>query len=1410
MPIRRGWLLLILLGLFCPFSLFAQTQDEEDDDFPPGVLARYSSGGKMIQRVDPDISFVWGTAAPDRRIPPGPFEVQWNSLLLNRENNAYRFHVFLDGAVSLTVDGKIILDGKTDRPGWVSSQAVQLGFGEKSLSVTFRKTNTSARIQLFWSSKNFRLEPLPSHLLFRETGNAELNSIQRGRVLFDSRRCNRCHRRDTDSLSLPAPDLTHVAAGMNSEQLLNQIRNDGTASPHVQMPSFGFSTEEAKAVAAFLADSSKPVSLQKLPKGRSKEPTKEPREGEILFRSAGCLACHTVGKYGKNEHYGGGDLSGIGRKRSTDWLNTWLADPGKLNSDHRMPVFKLSSAERRRLVLYLSSLRANGKQSGRGAADSRSKGNVQLVQKGRQLVAAARCAACHRIPGLKADFSGISDLSKPVKDWSRSCLVEQADRRKNRPAYRNVDQDAVMAFVGSQAGNLSPLGEFAKGQLILDRRNCLACHERGQSKGNVAIAGQMDRIDESLKGQSQGLIPPALTAVGDKLLDQVLAEAVSGEQKAVRLPWLRVLMPKFQHSKGDKAALLAYLIGHDRIPDGAPQTPVTVASNKADTAQTLVVGRTLIGAGGFSCIACHDIGEFKPRNVALGTRGSDLLMLGKRMRKSYYERWTAAPMRTVPGMEMPSLKKAVPGVLGDDINRQLTATWEALNDIRFKAPTDPASVEQFFTIQPGAPARIVRDVFTNPKENGGGYVPRAMAIGLNNGHNLLFDLDTFSLRGWSFGDFARQRTQGKSWYWDMAGIPVMTGFSTTLDFALQNRTFPVNPLEEKLIFPHPQNGSNGRLISYKPYQDGVRFSYEIPFEFEKKVHKIRFYETILPTSNSVEKDFVIKKRPAHFIGWERRIDVLWIPRGYDLLISWPESKEGIGSPSIDYRRRAGLNVVYRPDKGPWKARKFTSFYSEGPGKRSITMRYLSSLKQEKSQIDLKPKEEELKVEPVTTLPGYDGVRLPISRSIMPTAFTWTHDGKLAFTSLKGHVYIAHDTDGDGVEDKLEVFEEGLAAPYGIIADGKDLIVAHKPELLRLRDTDSDGRADVREVFATGWGFNDNYHDWTCGIVRDAKGNFYVGLGSDYAQKNRPKENSRWRGNVLKISPKGEVTSIATSFRYPTGLALNAAGDLFVTDNQGVQNTFNEINHIIPGRHYGVPGRHHPNPDVKAFPPAIQVPHPWTRSVNALIFLPDKPEFAPFGNHGIGCEYNGRLLIRFTLQQVGDVMQGATYFFSRPNGPLGEENFVGPLCIAVSPQNEIVIGSIFDSGWLGGRNTGAITKLKPNGNFPNGIRELTATSDGFEIEFIHKIDHRAAADPKNYTLSGYTRVWQGSYATPDSGRYKVNVKSIDVSADGKTVRLHVERLKQGYVYEVTCGRIGTDAKVDLFPATGHYTLHRIPK
>lgn len=133
-----------------------------------------------------------------------------------------------------------------------------------------------------------------------------------------------------------------------------------------------------------------------------------------------------------------------------------------------------------------------------------------------------------------------------------------------------------------------------------------------------------------------------------------------------------------------------------------------------------------------------------------------------------------------------------------------------------------------------------------------------------------------------------------------------------------------------------------------------------------------------------------------------------------------------------------------------------------------------------------------------------------------------------------------------------------------------------------------------------------------------------------------------------------------------------------------------------------------------------------------------------------------------------------------------------------------MGSIHDSGWLGGRNTGAIERIRFVGNSPNCIREIKATSDGFEIELIDSVDAEVLQSTKSYAVSAYTRNWKGSYGTPDSGRHQVAVSAVRVSNSNKTVRITLgEKLREEHVYEIA-GEVG-----ELFPATGHYTMKRIP-
>lgn len=1391
-----------LVGLSMVFWLLVSisnslAQDNDDEDFSPGLSATYTASGNTIHRVDDDVAFVWEDDSPDPRLPQGLFQVDWEGSLLVREPGEYRFSAFLQGRVTVRVGDRVLLSGERGTAGWLTGEPQSLEFGELPLQVQFAKTEATAEIKLYWSAGHFQREPIPGHLLFRQNSHPTSQLIESGRVLYDVHRCNRCHRREGQPLSLPAPSLEQVAGGLSREWLITKLSQPEDSGLHAKMPHFGFNRDEAVAISAFLLQG-KPAELEKIPqfqppKEKSNPPAKEPlshlRRGEVLFRSVGCLACHAHGEHGSTAPYAGGDLTNIRRKRSREWVYTWLAAPEKLNRDHRMPIIKLTSQERAELAMYLTGeiqpSDANEKPASASSED--------LIETGRKLIAAARCANCHRIPGIEQDLQNIPSLTKSSLNWDRSCVSPKPDRAKHRPAYPHINRDAVTAFVVAHSGSRAEESQFARGRRLLQQKNCLSCHERDRSKGIVATAGAMAQLDRKLVGQSEGLIPPALMAVGDKLTDAGLAIAIGGNQKQVRLPWLSVRMPRFSHTKPQQQALLKYLVGHDRIPDY--DAPDDRASGKTDRTQALLAGHELVGGKGFSCVACHAFGKFQPLNVALGTRGSDLLMLAQRMRRSYFLRWTRFPLRIVPGMEMPSFDKPVPGILQGDHERQLAAIWDALNDPNFTVPTNPAVVEQYLVVRPDSPARVVHDVFTNHK-SARGYTPRALAVGFANRHNVLFDLDTFSLRQWWLGDFARQRTQGKSWFWDAAGITVfVAGPPNQTDVVLRKSA------NETLVFPQREHGTHGRLLRYQSTGEGLRFAYELNYDLDGRAQSVTVEEYVAPLTES---------EPTERTGWMRRIQLRTIPEGYEAAFLHHSPKTSFGAPTVETDLAWESNAAQGAE--PERSVRMV-LLPQTAGTAEGTFRYFSTLQPEQL-LPNPPISQKLPLEKVTSVPGFDGVRLPLPRSIMPSAMTWTAEGKLAFTSLKGQVYIAEDSDGDGIEDRLQLFEEGLASPFGIIADGKDLIVSHKPEVLRLRDTDGDGRADLREVVASGWGFNENYHDWTCGIVRDSSGNLYVGLGSDYGQKQRNSEQTRWRGKLLRIGPDGQVEPVGHDLRYPTGLAIDQFDRVFMSDQQGVQNIFNEINYLVPGRGYGVTSPHRSSPDSPPMWAAVQLPHPWTRSVNGIFFLnpklvKDPGVLEPFIGHGLGCEYHTMPLIRFTTQQVGNTLQGATYRFGLPHGEVSEGDSVGALSGGVSPEGDIYIGGIQDSGWVGGHNIGDIIRLRPNGKLPLGIKVLRAGYRSFQLSFTAPIDPVAAADPENYSISAYTRVWKGGYATPDSGRHQVEVTGVKVAADHRSVVLSIDQFKQPYVYEVTCRRIGPDRETPLWPTTGYYTMVEIP-
>jgi mono/diheme cytochrome c family protein len=1418
--VSRYRLILLLIVVLAPLNCGISAADE--DDVHPGLHCVVSDGHHSVTRIDRRLNFDWTDSQIENRLANGD-SLTWSGNLLVRSGGRHTFHAQVTGSVNVVVDDEPVLVAEGENV-FASGQSADLTAGDHKIHIEFQTSLTQPdkkplqgfKLQLFWSSPEFTLESIPADAL-SHVADIDIQKAQHGRKLIDALRCAACHTGLGELPILKAPDLRRLRGNTDDADIIRRLKTPESIGNWSSMPVFEFSESEAKDVAAFLIGTSTVNEIDTAETPVWKEGDID--AGQKLLLTTGCLACHAMAQLSAGFEpqatpYHGPDLSNVVERRNTAWLTTWLKSPETINPEHRMPKFKLSEDEQRQVVAALTQ-QADAGRTAVNLSDIDSP-DAAAIERGRALVVKSNCASCHRIEGLETPEASRSRPIANLKNTSNHSCVSAgppiADNAAEKlPGFRlnDIQRDQIHSWLTTLNNNLSATTEFARGEFLLQRNGCLACHDRDQQTGLSALASTIEAKRDDLRGQSQALIPPPLTAVGDRLHDEYLQRAVAGEQKEPRLPWLMVRMPQFDLCSEDREGLVRYFVGSDRIPETAdiarrelfsqldPQHPAIA------TASELLIGNQLVGAGGFNCIACHTAGSFQPQNVAMGTRGSDIMTMGQRVRSRYFLRWMQNPIRVVPGIEMPAIRKPVSGVLHESLDEQVAVLWKALADPKFSPPTVVSRYEQLVTLSPGDRPCVIRDVFTIGNRKDHNNAARAFAVGFNNGHNLLLDLDTMQLRQWTMGEFARQRTEGKSWFWDMAGVQLL---QTNGDIAFvrliknDSSASPLNPVIDEL--------RRAELLSYDI--DAKEVSLHVRFYFDPRKADGES-ERILPTHSSITAwndpartltkvvlKFVLKpiKTEIEHSGWMWNVIVEDCPDDSTLQLS-------------------GVTARKSSDEIPWTVSLLsadqTSELPNNPRLRkgdAVNIRYQCGITP-----TLLPPPPVVKLQStadlITSVPGFPGQRLPVGTAIMPTGMTWLADGHMAMISLKGDVWILSDTDGDDLQDSMSLFATGLSAPFGVQADGDAILVAHKPEVLRLRDSDGDGRADQFDVVASGWGLSDDYHDWTTGLVRNRDGDLFVGLGSDYSQSKRPADNDRWRGAVLKIDSTGTVSPIGTAFRFPMGLAFDRNQNLFATDNQGVQNTFNEINHVVLRKHYGVPSRHEETTAEPPEIPAIMVPHPWTRSVNSILFLPDNFANPDLAGHGIGCEYDTRCLIRFTVQEVAGVLQGACYRLSYPDQPGGGGNFVGPIASAVGPDGALYVGSVWDSGWQGGANTGSIERLTPDTSMPNGIREIRATSAGFQVTFFQPFKEESLMSAAStWSIQGYTRHWSGSYATPDSERYTLTPTAITLSDDRKTATLHVQPLKAGFLYEIGVNK-SVENQESLWPTEGFYSMKAVP-
>ena len=534
-------------------------------------------------------------------------------------------------------------------------------------------------------------------------------SVEGGRLLFNELGCVNCHDVKTGLPSRSGPAIAGATARLNAAWLREFLSNPDGAHHGSGMPQMlhGYEAVDVDAVIQYLG-SLKPKSSAKLKVSRH---TNARRGGE-LFHSVGCVACHdpqkdfklgdTIPSQTDFSHVSVA-LPDLRAKTSLAYLADFLLDPLKVRPDGRMPHMNLNEDDATDIAAFLI---------GFESSDLRLSPDVKTIvpdtaalERGRRVVAEARCAACHELP------RDVAAERVSIKAARGGCLNPDAVKGIAQYGLSKGQVEALERFLSAPVAELSATEKAA---LTVQSLNCVACHERDGIGGPDSARKYYFEGDHNLG--DTGRYPPPLTAVGRKLQPDWMQKVLAGENR-VR-PYLKTRMPVYGASVQHLEELL-------EKADAVVSSPLPGGDDTA--------GRKLLGTvGGIGCITCHRWGE----RASLGIQALDLSNLGQRIRPEWLYEYLLNPAGYRPGTLMPSFW---PGgvssnmtILGGDTAKQIASIYSFAKSSNGEPEGFPTAGSGEFELVP-KDRPIVQRTFME------GVGTHAILVGFPTGVHLAYD-----------------------------------------------------------------------------------------------------------------------------------------------------------------------------------------------------------------------------------------------------------------------------------------------------------------------------------------------------------------------------------------------------------------------------------------------------------------------------------------------------------------------------------------------------------------------------------------------------------------------------------------------------------------------------------------------
>jgi hypothetical protein len=459
-------------------------------------------------------------------------------------------------------------------------------------------------------------------------------------------------------------------------------------------------------------------------------------------------------------------------------------------------------------------------------------------------------------------------------------------------------------------------------------------------------------------------------------------------------------------------------------------------------------------------------------------------------------------------------------------------------------------------------------------------------------------------------------------------------------------------------------------------------------------------------------------------------------------------------------------------------------------------------------------------------PGYDAMTLnPEDYQPRVSGMGLMSGGRLAVLSWgnPGDVYILDNVLGDDPDIiNAERFAAGLVQPMGLTVVNDTIYVSEQHQITQLIDEDNNGVADFYKTYNDAFGVSGSFLHYTYGL-RYFEGYFWTVLSSDTrwggGQNQWPDRMHHQRAIALKLGPDNFIEPFTGGYRNACGIGLGYGG-ILSAENQGVWMPSSKIIFMKQGRFYGyktgdqfvdVPTddwhmsfwEDQPNPfeSQPVSPPLAWLPH------GEVITNPGNPmlvEDGPFKAQLLIGEmrnfWEGKI-IRCFVEEIDGELQGCLFEFAR--------NTRGICRLLQGPDGKIFVGILGNTGsWdrIPPMETG-LWRIQPNGTTVFEMLAVRSTGpDGMEIEFTKPLAADAGEAAK-YRVDTWTFTPVIEYGGGNQvDGHSLNVNSVQVSDDGKTVQLGIDGLQEGYLVKITLENL-TSAEGET-PWTRHawYTLN----